>query len=65
MKQNGLSYKYFCEDDHVQIQRGWTGGPDPPLKNQENIGFSSNTGPDPLKITATKPAFNGGPSPGR
>ena len=25
------------------------GGPDPPLKNHKNIGFSSNTGPDPLK----------------
>ena len=24
-------------------------GPDPPLKNHKNIGFSSNTGPDPLK----------------
>ena len=30
---------------------GGAGGPDPPppLKNHENIGFSSNTGPDPLK----------------
>ena len=26
------------------------GGPDP-LKNHKNIGFLSNTGPDPLKIT--------------
>ena len=24
-------------------------GPPPPLKNQKNIGFSSNTGPDPLE----------------
>ena len=24
-------------------------GPDPPLKNHKNIGFSSNTGPDPMK----------------
>ena len=31
---------------HVRIQRG-TGGPDPPPP--ENIGFSSNTGPDPPK----------------
>ena len=30
---------------------GGTGGPDPPLKNHKNIGFLSNTGPDPLKIT--------------
>ena len=30
-----------------------TGGPDlpPPLENYKNIGFLSNTGPDPLKIT--------------
>ena len=28
---------------------GWgTGGPDPP-ENHKNIGFLSNTGPDPLK----------------
>ena len=28
-----------------------TGGPDPPppMKNHKNTGFSSNTGPDPLK----------------
>ena len=25
-------------------------GPPPPLKNHKNIGFLSNTGPDPLKI---------------
>ena len=25
-------------------------GPSPPLKNHKNIGFLSNTGPDPLKI---------------
>ena len=30
-----------------------------PLKNYKNIGFLSNTGPDPLKNhKATKPAFN-------
>ena len=33
----------------------------PPLKNHKNIGFSNNTCPDPLKIVATKPAFNVGP----
>ena len=27
-----------------------TGGPDP-LKNHKNIGFLSNTGPDPVKIS--------------
>ena len=35
---------------HVRIQRGgqgvWT-----PLKNHKDIGFLSNTGQDPLKIT--------------
>ena len=31
---------------------GGTGGPDtPPLKNHKNIGFLSNTGTDPQKIT--------------
>ena len=35
---------------HVRIQRGGRGqGSGPPLKNHKNIGFSSNTGPDPLK----------------
>ena len=29
---------------------GGAGGPDtPPLKNHKNIGFFSNSGPDPLK----------------
>ena len=36
--------------------------PPPPLKSQENIGFRSNSGPDPLKNhKAVKPAFNGPP----
>ena len=30
--------------------RGGKGGPDPPLKNNKNIGFSSNIGRDLLKI---------------
>ena len=43
---------------------GGTGCPDP-LKNHKNIGFLSNTGPEPLKKSqATKPAFNVG-LPGR
>ena len=34
----------------------------PLLKNHKNIGFLSNTGPDPLKKSqSTKPAFNFGP----
>ena len=35
---------------HVRIQRGDRGS-GPPLKNHKNIGFLSNTGLDPLKIT--------------
>ena len=32
------------------------------MKNQSNIGFHSNSGPDPLKKhKATKPALNVGP----
>ena len=37
-----------------------------PLKNQKNIGFLSNTGPDSLKNQkASKPAFNVEPSSAR
>ena len=37
---------------HVRIQRGGQGvQTPPPLKSHKNIGFLSNTGPDPLKIT--------------
>ena len=33
-----------------------------PLKNHKNIGFLSNTGPDPLEYhKATKSSFNDGP----
>ena len=41
-------------------------GPPPPLNNHKNIGFLSNTGPDPLKNhKATKPAFNVGQTSAR
>ena len=39
-----------------------------PLKNHKNIGFLSNTSPDPMenhKVTCTKPEFNAGPSSAR
>ena len=53
----------------MQIQRGegGTGGQDPfPPENHKNIGFLSNSGPDPLKNDeATEPAFNVGPSSAR
>ena len=49
------------------MQRGggaW--GPGPHQKNHRNIGFLSNTGPDPLNNhKATKPAFYAGPSAAR
>ena len=42
--------------------RWGTGGLDPPLKNHKNIGFISNTDPDPHK---NHKAFNVGPSSAR
>ena len=47
----------------VGVGRG-TEDLDPPLpESHKNIGFSSSTGPDPLKNRkATKPVFNVGPS---
>ena len=42
---------------NMRGSRGGTGDLDPP-KNHKNIGFLSNTGPDPLgNHKATKPAF--------
>ena len=58
-------------DLHTQIQTGGgggTGSPTSPLENHKNIGFLSNTGPDPLKnhkATKIKPAFNVGLSSAR
>ena len=38
----------------------------PSLKKHKNIGFHSNSDPDPLKnYEATEPAFNDGPSSAR
>ena len=38
----------------------------PGVKNHKNIGFLSNSGPDPLKnYEPTEPAFNVGPSSAR
>ena len=37
----------LVDKSHGWTQRGETGGP--PLKNYKNIGFLSNTGPEPLK----------------
>ena len=50
-------------DSFMRKSIGGTGGPNPNLKNNKNIGFLSNTGPEPLKNhKATKPAFNVWPS---
>ena len=50
----------------MRKSRGGTGGPTSPLENHKNIGFLSNTGPDPLiNHKATKPAFNVGLSSAR
>ena len=50
---------------HAQIQRGDRGSR-LPLKNHKNLGFSSNTCPDPLKNhKATKLGFYVGPSSAR
>ena len=58
VKQFCLTWSGSCTDPER-----WTGVQDPPLKNHKNIGFLSNTGPDPLKNhKATKPAFNFRPS---
>ena len=52
------------ELSHARIQRGGDRRSSTPTrKNHKNIGFLSNTGPDPLNNhKATKPAFNVGPS---
>ena len=45
---------------------GGAGVRTPPSENHQNIGFLSNTGPDPLKnCKAAKPAFNVRPSSAR
>ena len=52
--------------NHERIQRGERGPDSPPEKKHKNIGFLSNTGPDPLKNhKGTKPAFNVGPPSAR
>ena len=51
-----LTIHMFLLDEYLGmsnggIQRGTEGPDPPPLKNHKNIGFLSNTGPEPLKIT--------------
>ena len=58
---SGLQTELLCFNPWMDPEGGqgvWT-----PLKNHKNIGFSSNTGLDPLKnLKATKPAFKIGSS---
>ena len=57
--------QFFSQYNFMPGSRGvGQGGQDPlPRKNHKNIGFLSNTCPDPLKNhKADKPAFNFGPS---
>ena len=44
---------YFCADP----EGGGDRGSGPPLKNHKNIGFSSSTGPDPLKNRSYQASF--------
>ena len=64
-----LTCIYQTEKDIFETESSASGAPEggpgsgPPLKNHKNIGFLTNTGPDPLKDQrATKPAFNVEPS---
>ena len=66
-KYNSL-LRYFLllisnkDNNLARIQRGGDRGSRHPLKNHKNIGFLSNTGPDPLtKCKANKPSFDDGP----
>ena len=55
--------------DHIRSSGGGGGGsgsgPPPPLKNYQNIGFSSNTGPDPLKNRSYQASIQCGSSSAR
>ena len=46
-KKNNFLYQIACADPEGGGGRG--SGPPPPPEKSQNIGFSSNTGPDPLK----------------
>ena len=50
----------ICSSHHVQIQRGDRGSgppPPPPAGSYKNIGFLSNTGPDPIKSQSYQSSF--------
>ena len=58
-----ISISVYIVRSHARIQRPGDRDSGPPLKNQKNIEFLSNTGPDlPEILKTTKPAFNIGPS---
>ena len=67
-----LGYKFWSETLTALVlcvymcgSRGRDRGSGLPRKNHKNVGFLSNTGPDPLKKQTVKPAFNAGPSSAR
>ena len=64
VKQSYISLSQL-DDKHARIQNGGKGsGPPPPLKNNKNIEFHSNTGPDLQKITklpSQHPMLDDGP----
>ena len=54
MPTSAVASKYLVHSLYNPLadpEGGRGSGPPPPLKNNKNIGFLSNTGPDPLKIT--------------
>ena len=61
------SFVKFLLQSYMLSRRGGGGGcRDDSPENHKNIGFLSNTGPDPLKNhKATKPAFKVEPSSAR
>ena len=66
VSQVQMHYSVLFPKPSCADPEGKTGGPDTPLKIHKNIGFFSNTGPNPLKNhKATKPEFNVGPSSAR
>ena len=68
-----MGYKFWSETLTALVlcvymcgSRGRDRGSGLPQKNHKNVGFLSNTGPDPLKKhKAVKPAFNARPSSAR
>ena len=63
MGEFGLTWHWNAASTCADPEKGTGVRTPPPLKNHKNIGFLSDTGPDPPMIyKATKPAFNVGPA---